>query len=99
MSQDLISVGKAADSVDAGTGALLVFAGKIGTGVAVLILVLSMFAFMSSGRLAGMLLCIASALGYFIFAGDAVAMGLPFLGAVLCIAGGGRRVTMGSNYS
>jgi len=99
ISQDLASVGKAADTVDAGTGALLVDVAEVGTGVAVAILVLSLFAFMSSGRLAGMLLCFASALGYFIFAGDAFAMGLPFLGGILCMAGGGNRVVMRSNQT
>lgn len=99
ISQDLVSVGKASDTADADIGALLVLVGEIGTGVAVVILVLSLFAFMSSGRFAGMLLCFASGLGYFFFAADAFAMGLPFLGGILCIAGGGNRVVMRSNHA
>jgi hypothetical protein len=46
-----------------------------------------------------MLLCFASGMDYYFFAGDAFAMGLPFLGGILCMAGGGNRVVLRSNHT
>ena len=52
---------------------------------------------MSSGRLAGMMLMVASFFGF--FTGGGIPMGLSFLGGIFCMAGGGNRVTMGGNYT
>jgi hypothetical protein len=70
---------------------------SIGMGISVMILVLSAFAFMRSGRLAGMMLIVASILGF--VTGGGIPMGISFLGGIFCMACGGKRVTMGGNYT
>ena len=97
LSQTVASMGEAAETVDTTTSEVLAGMDAIGTGVAAIVLVLAGFAFMSSGRFAGMLLCIASFFGF--FAGGGFTMALPFFGGIMCVAGGGSRVTIGSNYS
>jgi hypothetical protein len=96
-SQTLSAMGESAETVDTGTSEVLSGLGAIGTGIAVFILISSVFAFLSSGRFAGMLLCVLSVFGF--FTGGGFMMALPFLGGIMCMAGGGSRVTMGSNYT
>jgi hypothetical protein len=91
------ALGQAAETQDSDAAALLSGFGAIGTGVAVFILIAAGFAFVSSGRFAGVLLCILSVLGF--FTGGGFLMALPFFGGIFVFAGGGNRVTMGSNYT
>lgn len=97
LSGGVYALGESAETVDTATAEVLSGMGSISMGISVMILVLSAFAFMSSGRLAGMMLCVASVFGF--FTGGGFIMALPFLGGILCMAGGGGRVTMSSNYS
>ena len=97
LSGGVYALGESAETVDTTTAEVLSGMGSIGMGISVMILVLSVFAFMSSGRLAGMMLMVASVFGF--FTGGGFIMGLAFLGGIFCMAGGGNRVTMGGNYT
>lgn len=97
LSGGVYALGESAETVDTTTAEVLSGMGSIGMGISVMILLLSVFAFMSSGRLAGMMLIVASFFGF--FTGGGIPMGLSFLGGIFCMAGGGNRVTMGSNYT
>lgn len=97
ISGGVYAVGQVASTQDTTTSEILSGFGAIGTGVAILILILSGFAFVSSGRFAGVLLVLLSVVGF--FTGGGFIMALPFFGGFFCMAGGGNRVTMGSNYT
>jgi hypothetical protein len=97
LSQGVYALGEQAETVDTATSEVLSGMGTIGTGVSVMILLFAGFAFMSSGRFAGMLLIVCSIFGFFTGAG--FLMALPFFGGIMCMAGGGNRVAMGSNYT
>jgi hypothetical protein len=97
LSGGVYALGESAETVDTTTAEVLSGMGSIGITISVMILLLSAFAFMSSGRLAGMLLCVMSVFGF--FTGGGFLMGLAFLGGIFCMAGGGNRVTMGGNYT
>jgi hypothetical protein len=85
------------EAADAGAAEVLSGFGAAATGVAVFILIAAGFAFMSSGRFAGVLLMALSVVGF--FTGGGLLMALPFFGGIFVMAGGGSRVTMGSNYT
>jgi hypothetical protein len=97
MSGSVYSLGEGAATVDTTTSEVLSGMGTIGTSISVMILVFSVFAFMSSGRMAGMLLILASIFGGFCGAG--LFMGLPFFGGIFCMGGGGKREPFGNNYT
>jgi len=85
------------EAAEAGAAELLSGLGAVSTGVAVFILLAAGFAFLSSGKFAGVLLMVLSVLGF--FTGGGFLMALPFVGGIFVMAGGGNRVSMGSNYS
>jgi hypothetical protein len=93
----IYALGQSAATEDADAAAVLSGLGAIGTAVAIFILIAGGFAFVSSGRFAGILLIILSVVGF--FTGGGILMALPFFGGIFVAATGGSRVTMGSNYT
>ena len=85
----LYALSQTDEMVDAGASDVLSGFAAASTGVAVLILIASGFAFISSGRFAGVLMMVLSIVGF--FTGGGLLMALPFFGGIMVMAGGGRR--------